>query len=695
MANNTGNPIGSTAAKDLSDNARNLDLLVLGDSTSYPDRKGVDRKSWKGMELEHAADQASRELAFYADQTDRSAEYAADKSLRDDQFAKDQSGRLVQFATLLKNSGFEVPVDYVSGLQITRPTQQVRYLNELYRPVDLVLPFLTTNFASDAAKWISNGQNSLSQNIRGSDTQLVGAGDSIMAGTTAPNTISIPQALKQYDRDLLLAPLTNTAVPGSRLDSTIGGGASVAADMVARYAANVYPLRPAATGSSRSILMIDIGANDFPVLTDANVSAWCTRYEAYCVQARADGFFVVAFTIMKRSSALDNTVARNRRRLLMNDFIRRSKVVDAFVDADQLIPDTGDTALVIDGTHPNDTGNKLLARASASEISRLGVRVPSAVMPPVSLAPVVGSAEQAVLYKSALVATANNSNTFSTKNPPAIDAGDFTLSWWCNIALANIAANNNVLSDGLSPEHAFGLIGGNDGLARIYVLPGASAIWSTPAVFPDVWNHCAVVRVGTALTYYLNGAPLNTVTYTDSVPTLRTLLRGSNGLYSRFRAYSRAFTALEISSQFNRLSEFDNDAACIFALADGCECGGRHVLDLSPSKADIQLANLAQLKIQQPGRSGQVRVTTIGNAPVFWGAPVGSRIKSWTANVTVLGAGIVNIGDANTNGRFFNAALVAGLNDLVLLSRFPVSSGQVFCNATGYTIEHLISWEIL
>ena len=50
MTHNTGNPIGSTSPKDLSDNARNLDYLSLGPNPSYPDRKGVARKSWSGME---------------------------------------------------------------------------------------------------------------------------------------------------------------------------------------------------------------------------------------------------------------------------------------------------------------------------------------------------------------------------------------------------------------------------------------------------------------------------------------------------------------------------------------------------------------------------------------------------------------------------------------------------------------------
>lgn len=47
---NTGNPVGSTAVKDLYDNSQNLDLLTLGPLRSYPDRLGTQRYSWAGIE---------------------------------------------------------------------------------------------------------------------------------------------------------------------------------------------------------------------------------------------------------------------------------------------------------------------------------------------------------------------------------------------------------------------------------------------------------------------------------------------------------------------------------------------------------------------------------------------------------------------------------------------------------------------
>lgn len=133
MAFNTGNPIGSTSPKDLSDNARNLDLLLLGDDPSYPDRKGVPRKSWKGMEEE-----------FNSDQGRRAADYAASETSR----------------------GYENPVLYAAGITLTRVTQLVQYNSELYKAKAGTLPWTTAGtWATDSAKLISVGDAALRQGL--------------------------------------------------------------------------------------------------------------------------------------------------------------------------------------------------------------------------------------------------------------------------------------------------------------------------------------------------------------------------------------------------------------------------------------------------------------------------------------------------------------------------------------------------
>ncbi|MNQ15162.1 hypothetical protein D3C85_281280 [compost metagenome] len=87
----TGNPVPSTAIKDLYDNAENLDNLVNGPENVYTDRLGHPRKSWRGMEND--------------------------------------------FTDFLEGSGFETPVlAYVDGvpLQVDRPTQLIERAGILY-----------------------------------------------------------------------------------------------------------------------------------------------------------------------------------------------------------------------------------------------------------------------------------------------------------------------------------------------------------------------------------------------------------------------------------------------------------------------------------------------------------------------------------------------------------------------------------
>lgn len=78
MANNTGNPIGSTSAKDLSDNAENLDRLSLSDEYEYLDRLGRPRKTLKWIE-----DAALAIPAIEAAQrSEQQAEHAKDEAER-------------------------------------------------------------------------------------------------------------------------------------------------------------------------------------------------------------------------------------------------------------------------------------------------------------------------------------------------------------------------------------------------------------------------------------------------------------------------------------------------------------------------------------------------------------------------------------------------------------------------------------
>lgn len=131
----TGNPIGSTAVKDLYDNAENLDEFVNSQSKlTHPDRRGVSRKTWHGMEHDFSGFMSS----------------------------SDQS-----FQQFLLSSGYEDVGEYGAGLLIERRNQVFRYNDELYRAgADLELPYTTAGvWGDESGGFVSVGDAALRQEI--------------------------------------------------------------------------------------------------------------------------------------------------------------------------------------------------------------------------------------------------------------------------------------------------------------------------------------------------------------------------------------------------------------------------------------------------------------------------------------------------------------------------------------------------
>lgn len=114
---NTGNPLGSTAAKDLFDNAQNFDDAMNSLLPFFNDRFGQARKTWSGFEQD--------------------------------------------VATFFANIGYETPVPYVAGIDIIRYSQTVVKDGELYAPYVASVPFTTTNWATDEAKFKAIGDVAL------------------------------------------------------------------------------------------------------------------------------------------------------------------------------------------------------------------------------------------------------------------------------------------------------------------------------------------------------------------------------------------------------------------------------------------------------------------------------------------------------------------------------------------------------
>src|SRR5690554_5990999 len=124
MAYNTGNPIGSADPRDLYDNAGNLDVLVNSqDKTEHPDRLGVPRKTWHGMERD--------------------------------------------FDAFLASAGYQDLGDYAPGIEITARNQYVRADGELWRlSASVDLPYTTTGAGMpEGGAFVSVGDAALRQEL--------------------------------------------------------------------------------------------------------------------------------------------------------------------------------------------------------------------------------------------------------------------------------------------------------------------------------------------------------------------------------------------------------------------------------------------------------------------------------------------------------------------------------------------------
>lgn len=103
---NTGNPVGSSSPLDLYDNAENLDSGINGADPTWRDRRGVERRSWTGIEAEFDQFIADNGLKRYSSW----AALAADTS-RPDGFAADVIG----------DTGFHT--DPITGQSVTNSGQ--------------------------------------------------------------------------------------------------------------------------------------------------------------------------------------------------------------------------------------------------------------------------------------------------------------------------------------------------------------------------------------------------------------------------------------------------------------------------------------------------------------------------------------------------------------------------------------------
>lgn len=145
MTYNTGNAVPSRDPRDLLDNAESLDIRVNSRTErSTPDRLGVERKTWHGMECD---------------------------------FAEGQIDRAARFDTFLAGSAYQLLGDYAAGIELTARNQVFLYAGEYYRAAAATaLPYtLTGTWATDSAYLVGVGDAVLRQDLAISSDPAKGA----------------------------------------------------------------------------------------------------------------------------------------------------------------------------------------------------------------------------------------------------------------------------------------------------------------------------------------------------------------------------------------------------------------------------------------------------------------------------------------------------------------------------------------
>jgi hypothetical protein len=183
---NTGNALGSTAVKDLYDNAENLDVAVNSTALTWLDRgpSGIKRtrKTWAGIEADARA------------------------------------------SLLQQGYIYTTPVNYAAGITISLPNQVFNKDGEYYKPSpNLTLPYVTTGtWASEQANFRSVGDATLRSALaQPNGASLVGG--SIQSATSIAALRSLPTSGNSKYARTAGYYLPGDGGHGDYVASTVGG----------------------------------------------------------------------------------------------------------------------------------------------------------------------------------------------------------------------------------------------------------------------------------------------------------------------------------------------------------------------------------------------------------------------------------------------------------------------------------------
>ena len=215
------------------------------------------------------------------------------------------------------------------------------------------------NNVTVSGTWPNQIINALGSPISGTNNAFIFDGDSISTDNAGGAGLGWPVQL-----------MASPTFSGKGTKYNFATSSSVVSGMVTRYGESVLALRPALNSGRPAYLFVLCGTNDMRTTTAATL---ISDLESYWTTAKADGFTVVAMTVMPANFDVLDEVKRQA----VNNGIRRSNTWDYLIDASSVLPNKYDTNVYGDGLHPTAAGNRIIAReAEAVFITRRKAPMP-------------------------------------------------------------------------------------------------------------------------------------------------------------------------------------------------------------------------------------------------------------------------------------------------------------------------------
>ena len=300
----------------------------------------------------------------------------------------------------------------------------------------------------------------------------------------------------------------------------------------------------------------------------------------------------------------------------------------------------------------------------------------------------------------------SSGNYLSTPNSSnlVLNASDFTVECWVFVTSASTFQRLMVWSNGTASDanYSWTMDIQSSGVPRTYI-GNVGGINAASALTANTWNHLAIVRNGTSVTFYLNG-----VGGTSSNPSIQAISDGTltigadRGGSSPTTGYISNLRILKGTALYT--SNFTPPIAPLTAITNTqlLTCQSNRFRDASANAFAITVTGTPSVQRFSPfNPTAPYDTATIGGSGYFDGSgdylqsssitlSGNFTIEGWTYIPTTAGRSLITLGDTQAStglGLYFNSATEFGL----------LGNNQFLANYTGLqsSLGQWVHWEVI